>query len=509
VRRFHTPLIVLFLLFLATLACGGDAGEDRSVRATLRPTFTPILTDAPQPTDAPAPMDIPVPTKTAAPERRALGGAGELDLEGLSEPSDLTSGRANMRVSISGTKAGETVNDALEWLIEFSSEPRALHVKMSNQGMTFGGENVREMYQLGDAIYASLDDQWRSLPTAEEALEGMGGMELQDFLNDTCGWRRQADAEYEGFPVQHWTMTTEDILTCKSAAEMAEIGDLTAASGNLIIVPEADAIVHMDLILEGTELKAWLGADDRVLDEGRMEVVFHISDMNQPLTIEAPDEALSSKGPLDLEGLSDFSQLTSYRASLQISILGTVAGEAVDGAVEYLIEYTSEPKAQHIQMSVRSMDDSDKTSASDVYQLQDTTYLKLDEGWQRRPTTEEIVAETDMIDPHDMLDGTCGWKQQADVEYQGVLAHRWTMNTEDSLDCPDVDLMEIGNVTVFTGNLLIAAEGNYILHMELILEGTEFEAWLGAGDQVLDEGRVAIVFDMNDVNQPFIIQPPE
>jgi hypothetical protein len=83
------------------------------------------------------------------------------------------------------------------------------------------------------------------------------------------------------------------------------------------------------------------------------------------------------------------------------------------------------------------------------------------------------------------------------------------MITEDSLDCPDVDLMEIGNVTAFTGNLLIAAEGNYILHMELILEGTEFEAWLGADDQVLDEGHVEIVFDMNDVNQSFIIHPPE
>jgi hypothetical protein len=82
------------------------------------------------------------------------------------------------------------------------------------------------------------------------------------------------------------------------------------------------------------------------------------------------------------------------------------------------------------------------------------------------------------------------------------------MAKEDGLECPS-ELTESTILTGFSGDLFVAAEGNYILHLELILEGTDLERWSASGDPVLDEGRVVIVLDVKNVNQPFMIQPPE
>jgi hypothetical protein len=494
VRRWHAALVVLLPLSLLMLTCGRTNPEQASVTATLRPTFTPAAAGAPPVTDTPEPQDA--------------VGTHELELGSLWEPNDATSVRINQSLRVSGTEAGETVNAVSDVFVEFTIEPRALHTAARSQGTILGTEFDLEAYQVGDVTYYRLDDEWSRDRPFDKDLYSANSVEFQLFLPANCGWRRQGNAEYEGIPVEHWTLSTDDLLACKSAEEMAEIGVVTAASGNAMIIPGGSDFVHVDLVLEGTELKTGIGTG-QVLDEGRVEFVYEISGLNQPLAIEVPGEALAAKGPLNLEGLALPSELTSYRGSLRYNVWGVVASEIVDGTLEHFVEYTSEPQAQHVQGAAWAMD-GNETEASDVYQFADSTYTRLDQGWEIRPTTEEIVPQTSMFDPRDLLEGTCGWKQQTDVEYRGVLAHHWTMATEDSLDCQGVELLETGNATAFSGELFIAAEGNYTLHLELILEATELDFWLGGPDEkLLDEGRVVILLDMVDVNQPFTIQPPE
>ena len=263
--------------------------------------------------------------------------------------------------------------------------------------------------------------------------------------------------------------------------------------------------MHLYLTLEGAQLQTGL-ATDGALDEGRIELRYDLSHVNQPLNIEVPAEALSGKGPLNLEGLVDLAQATSYRARKQFNLSGTAATERLEEAWEYLVEYTSEPKAQHLQRSLRTVNGPVETS--DEYQIEGTTYSKVDEVWQRRSTTEEIVAPTSQFEPRQWLDETCGWIQEADVEYLGVLAHHWTMAKEDGLDCEDAALMRLGNVTGVSGDLIIAAEGSYPLRLELIVEGTGFDAWSSADDRSLDEGQLVIAVEIWDVNQPFTLEIP-
>jgi hypothetical protein len=491
VKHLPVALLVLLLLGMAASACSGAAKQaSPSLRATLRPTFTPAAMAAPQP--------------TVPPQLQESGEGGTLDPQGLWRLEGLTSARLTIRVHISGTKAGEAVDAVLEDVYELA-EPGGLHATCSYRGAVLEREVDSELYRLEDgAVYVNYDGEWRRVEAIDHVEGYVGGLEVQDFLRDTCGWRRQTDTEYEGIRVQHWSITTEDMLRCQAANDVTTIGELAAASGNLFIVPEDNYIVHMDLMLEGAQLQTQWTADS-VIDTGRFEFAFDISHMNQPLTIQVPAEALSAKGPLNLEGLAYLFQATSYRTREQIGEQGTAAGESLEGAWEGLIEYTTEPQAQHLQGSRRTMDGLVETL--DEYQLSDTTYSRAGEGWQQRPRTKQIVPQTGE-DPRRLLEGTCGWRQQADVEYRGVLTHHWTMAREDGLDCPPANLLESGSPTGLSGDLLIAAEGSYPLRLEVVVEGTGFDAWLDEDHRVMDEGRRVIVLETWDVNQPFTIEVP-
>jgi polar amino acid transport system substrate-binding protein len=484
--------VLLVLLSLAVLACGGAVQEATpSPRPTLRPTFTPAPTALPTPTPVPEPPYL----------------AGELDVGSLSVPYDMANGRITMRVRISGTEADQAAATELEQLVELNAEAEALHLKLSCRGTLLRTGLDNEVYQIGDANYVFYDGEWRRVETLDEVEQLLAILEIHYVLQDTCGWRRRPDVAYEGLPVQHWTLVIEDLLRCRGAAQQTGRGDLIAATGSLLVVPEDHSVMQMDLVLEGSQLWTWLDSVSP-LDEGRIEVAYDVSPSSQPLTITVPAEALAGKGPLDLEAIAALPQMTSFRASMQVRQSGTAAGQSVDGELGFLVEYTAEPRAQHLQVWVRKPGESAKLIAREVWQFPDSTYTRSGEQIVQGVTMEEIVAETDVASFHYLLEGTCGWKRQADTELNGVVAHHWTMEARDGLDCPDAPLLDNGDFSGFSGNLLIAAEGNYILHLELILEGTNLQDLVGDSETVLDEGRVMIAYDMSDVNQPFTLEAP-
>jgi hypothetical protein len=288
--RWILILILLASLTLGLVACGGEpeptavpeAGEAEPA------TDTPL-----PPTDTPVPTDIPEPT--TAPESEPGAESGELNLDELGTPSDLSSYRATMNISISGTDAGEAVDQALSFLIEYTSEPPAQHVVMSGVGMTdTQGMDSIEMYQAEGTAYLNLGDQWLSVPATEDTLDSSGFIQPEDILEDTCGWTREGDTEYNGVRVHHWTASKEDMEACMTAAQMADMGEITAASGDLYVAVEGNYVVHMSLVFEGNDLAAGMGGADEVLEQGRMEITFDMTDVNQPFIIELPEEAVAS-----------------------------------------------------------------------------------------------------------------------------------------------------------------------------------------------------------------------
>jgi len=291
-------LILLASLTLGLVACGGepDTAEPAATEAAQEPaTDTPV-----PPTETPVPTDTVEPT--AEPETQPEAAAEELDLAELESASDLSSYRANMTISVSGTDSGEAIDESLTFLIEYTSEPPAQHIVMSGMGMTVteGLDNI-EMYQVEGTSYLNLGDQWLSVPATEDTLDSASFIQPEDVLEDTCGWTKQSDTEYNGVMAHHWTASKEDMEACMTTAELAEIGEITAASGELYVAVEGNYVVHMSMIFEGQNLEAGMGLSDETLEQGRMEITFDMTDVNQPFVIEVPEEAVASSGvPEDL-----------------------------------------------------------------------------------------------------------------------------------------------------------------------------------------------------------------
>lgn len=347
----HSRIVAIAVLLLALVAilaaCGGE------------PT--------PAPTDT-----VPPPTSTPMPP-------AELSLDELSSPSDLTSYRANITMRISGTDAGEAIDTSLEFLMEYTGEPQAQHIRMSGQGMEeIESMGVVDMYQVEDTTYIQFGDQWLSVPTTDEITATMGIIQPQDLLDDTCGWQQQGYTEYEGIETQHWTLSTVDVQSCMTAENMGGIGNITEASGSLYLTKDGKHIVHMDMILAGSQLEASLGGEGQVLDEGRMEITFDVRDINQPLTIEVPQEALASGAlPEDIPIPEDAEELTNafgvityktaqtpaeiseyYRAQMPANGWTEVSAEELSGM--FMLEYSKEGRT--VTMTINADEDSGRTS---------------------------------------------------------------------------------------------------------------------------------------------------
>ncbi len=378
----HTRSIVVALLLFALVAILAACGGEPEPAAT---AVEPAATTAPQSTTAPAPTDTPVPPPTDVPEPTAETSVEEpaeeaagLNLEDLKSASDLTSYRATMTMKVSGNQAGEATDSSLEFLMEYTSDPQAQHIQMTGQGVEgIDSQGTIEMYQVEGTTYVQFGDQWLSVPSTDEMSADMGLIEPDDLLDDTCGWQQQDDADYEGIETLHYTLSTEDAKECMTAGMWGQAGEITEASGELHVAKDGNYIVHMQMLLVGTGLEADMGTEEQVLDDGRIEITFDMRDVNQPFTIDIPEEALASgQMPEDLpipEGAEEvsnaFGMITYstaqtpaeisdyYKAQMPANGWTEVSAEELSGM--FMLEYSKEGRTANVTINA---DDSGKTS---------------------------------------------------------------------------------------------------------------------------------------------------
>ena len=211
---------------------------------------------------------------------------------------------------------------------------------------------------------------------------------------------------------------------------------------------------------------------------------------------------------LDEVGLPE--DLSSYRARMRLSTAGTSAEGETGGVLEFLVEYTREPPAQHIVISGEGFDQTGDVGSMEMYQVGDTTYVNLGDQWLSMPATDDVLAEAGMIDPEDMLEDTCGWRDAGRSEYNGISAQYWTLTEGDLKACMTGEaLTGMGEISDASGELYVAEEGNYIVYMELTLEGSDLALGTGSEEETVDQGRVDFTYEMTDVNVPITIELPE
>ena len=334
-------LVLLASLILGLAACGGDTETEPTSPPATEPTEVsqaepadePTLepTQAPEPTTPPA--DTPLPEPTDAPEV-------------------------------------EEEEQTIEFSIEYTSEPKAQHITMSGAVTGPGAENgTIEMYLIEDTMYMKMEDQWLSLPATEEDLDSDAFITPDTMLEDVCGWKKEGREEINGVKVQHWTLSKDDVDKCMPYEDLAGIGELTDAGGDLYVAEDDNYVVLMELSYEGEDLDMDLGETDEGVKVTRMEIHYETTDVNEPFTIEAPAEALESSSlpddipvPDGTTGVNNMFGMINYTSELGPEEVFAfyqeempnngwteVSADAMSGL--WMLEYTKDGRTANIMIS--------------------------------------------------------------------------------------------------------------------------------------------------------------
>jgi hypothetical protein len=213
---------------------------------------------------------------------------------------------------------------------------------------------------------------------------------------------------------------------------------------------------------------------------------------------------------LDASALAGLSDLRSYRSTMRLTMRQVQDGEELEQSMVFVVESTSEPKAQHISMSGEGFEDEMPSASLEMYVIEDTMYMKLEDQWLSVPATEDDMETAGIITPDTLLEDTCGWKRQDSTEVNGVKVQHWTFSKEDMERCmPPEELTGIGELTEAGGDLYLAEDESYIVQMDLFYEGEDLDLNLGETGEGAKVQRVEVHYTMTDVNEPFAIEVPE
>jgi hypothetical protein len=145
----------------------------------------------------------------------------------------------------------------------------------------------------------------------------------------------------------------------------------------------------------------------------------------------------------------------------------------------------------------------------EMYIVEDTMYMRLGEEWMSMPAEGDPLSEIGMLSSDELLEDTCGWRRLEDTEVNGIRVQHWTFDEQDFKACATaLQLEELGELSEARGDLYIAVEENYLVRLEMVLEGTNLTSVLEE-EGTLDQARIEIAMDLSDINVPFTIELPE
>jgi len=326
-QRWLLFVILLASLALLLVACGGGDDTGTAPEATqavqaATDTLPPPPTDTPiPPTNTPPP---PTETPTGSTEP---GGEGE-GLDSVIRPTELDSFRSSMTLSWQGTMTdGAEIAESMTVLVEYVREPLAEHVTMSGdfpgmEDMGIESGQALEMYVVEGTMYMNLFGSWLQMPAEEGGLDAdeMAFSATEDMLGELEKANYEGQTTYNGVKVKHYTFDEKsfDLADLPAGAEIDE------ASGNVYVAVEGDYVVHMDMTMSGDNVEVPSGQGE-TLQNGSLTITMDLTDINQPITIELPPEALESGKPPedipvpenaeDLQALGMMGMLTYQSAS--------------------------------------------------------------------------------------------------------------------------------------------------------------------------------------------------
>ena len=194
-------------------------------------------------------------------------------------------------------------------------------------------------------------------------------------------------------------------------------------------------------------------------------------------------------------------QLSSYRASWRAEWKSTDQGKTDQGTWDWVEEFTSDPKARHMSMQTPDSSDPTKTSAFEMWQIGDTTYMKSGTDQECMSFSSE-GAESEIQKGGGFSPSMLGSIQ--DAKYVGRDTVNGIPTKHYKYDSKTGMLTALGKVS---GETWVATDGGYVVKDSVKWTGGGGLFGLGASTTATGDG--SWTWELSDVNKPIEIKPPE
>ncbi len=220
---------------------------------------------------------------------------------------------------------------------------------------------------------------------------------------------------------------------------------------------------------------------------------------------EATDETQADGEPLDLS-LAGLENLYSYRSDMTVRWDGTENGEPSTGYLGVQYASVREPPAYEMTIESDNFDAADTggTGTASFIQVGDTAWFHESEtdSWMQVPAGSFDFAGGVFFTPQDFLSGfnTIGRRSPGTEEINGITCYKYTFD-ENDFAVAGSDQTEVSRAD---GEAYVAVDGNYIVKLSMELE-------MKAGNTEIasfDSGTMWLDFELSDINQPIVIEPP-
>lgn len=295
-KRSLSLLILIMALFVAA-ACGGGS-EEPAAPATAAPTSAAQPEAPAQQPDEPAATATPVPPTatpvppTATPESEEEATLNEEQLAALEA---LDSYRLVVNYISKGTDAdGNPIDDSAEIITEYTKDPEARRMTMTfmdNTDPSASADSI-ETYQVGTDMYmyGGEDVGWLRISTEESPFDDpeLAMLTSGGIFSDLDQMKRvRPDERINGIDSRHYQY--DEKVLGKIFGE--DLGN-TTATGDLWVAKDGGFVTKYILTIEVDGSSG--GMFDPNMTTGAIEMNFELQDVNEPITIELPEEATAS-----------------------------------------------------------------------------------------------------------------------------------------------------------------------------------------------------------------------
>ena len=326
-------------------------------------------------------------------------------------------------------------------------------------------------------------------------------------------------------------LATALILTMAGCSGEAETGqsapEVPAQSeSSVLIAPETSAIATE--VEEPIEAEPAVNVKETTVTQNTVKEAVAMTELEESGQIEEGAPASASEQVKEVSGeapakttelpasqeriqftaTTGLEKFSAYRMMFESTFDGTRQNQPTNGTLSGLLEVTTNPQAQHLQVNMQGDAFSELAllgGKMELYDIGDTFYIQnpQDGSWIGVPAMlVDSLLPQDMYRPEDNIElPVTAVLQPGEETINGVITRRYTFDAQDMAgDKSNYDQVE--------GTIWVAVEGNYVVQYQAVVTGQHGN--LTAGDiKLLDEGTISMMYQVTDVDGGFTIAPPQ